>query len=233
MEALAAELGLAAPAGPWHAQRDGLAELAGWFALVTGSLGKTGQDLMLLAQSEVAEIRAGEGGGSSTMPQKANPVGPELLVTLARLNAGLLGTVHQAALQEHERGGPGWTLEWLTLPQMAVATGTALRHALALAGSLRVDAARMRRNLDADHGLILAEAASFALAGHMPRSEAQALVKRACAAARDRDRPLIEVLRGLSDAPVDWDRLRDPANALGAVDELIDRILAEARAATA
>ena len=228
MEALAAELDLAVPPLPWHTQRDGLAELAGWLSMVSASLGKIGGDLVLLAQSEVGEVRAGQAGGSSTMPQKANPVGAETLVALARFNAGLLAAVHQAVPQAQERDGVGWTLEWLTLPQMAVATGAALRNARTLIESLEVDAARMRGNLEAGNGLILAEAASFALAAHMPRPEAQALVKAACAEAAASGRHLMDVLEARTDAPVDWQALRDPAAYLGDADALIDRVLKRA-----
>lgn len=226
MEALGAELDLAVPAAPWHARRDGLSEFAGWLSLVTGSLGKMAQDLILLAQSEVAEVRPGAGGGSSTMPQKSNPVACEVMVTLARSNATLLSAMHQAAIQEHERGSPGWQLEWLTLPQMAVAAGAALNHAITVVETLEVDAARMRANLDASNGLILAEAASFALSAHMPRAEAQALVKDACRAVAKTGRPLMEILAGRTDAPVDWVAVADPANYLGTANALIDRILA-------
>ncbi|MDH5411743.1 MAG: lyase family protein, partial [Alphaproteobacteria bacterium] len=226
MEALGAELNLVVPAAAWHARRDGLAEFAGWLSLVTGSLGKMAQDLILLAQSEVAEVRPGAGGGSSTMPQKSNPVACEVMVTLARSNATLLSAMHQAAIQEHERGSPGWQLEWLTLPQMAVATGVALNHAITVVETLEVDAARMRANLDASNGLILAEAASFALAQHMPRPEAQALVKDACLEVARSGRVLTEILAGRTDAPVDWAMVADPLNYLGAANALIDRILA-------
>jgi len=229
MEALGAELDLAVPAAPWHARRDSLAEFAGWLSLVTGSLGKMAQDLILLAQSEVAEVRPGAGGGSSTMPQKSNPVACEVMVTLARSNATLLSAMHQAAIQEHERGSPGWQLEWLTLPQMAVAAGAALNHAIAVIETLEVDAARMRANLDASNGLILAEAASFALSAHMPRAEAQALVKLACGEVAESGRPLMEILAGRTDAPVDWEAVADPANYLGAATALIDRLLARRR----
>lgn len=231
-EALAQELGLGLPPLPWHVQRDGLAELAGWLSLVTGSLGKLGQDVLLLAQSEVGEVREGGApgrGGSSTMPNKANPVASEVLVTAARYNATLLAGMHQALLQEQERGGPGWQLEWLTLPQMLVMTGCALRHAGNLLDNLEVDPARMRRNLDAANGLILAEAATFALAAHLPCPRAQALVKAACAEAKASGRHLIDLLAETSDAPVDWPKLRDPANYLGAAETFIDRVLAEAK----
>ena len=226
MEGLAAELGLGVPPMPWHAQRDGLVEFAGWLSLVTGSLGKIGEDLALLAQSEVAEAHAGPRGGSSTMPQKANPVVAETLVALARFNAGQAGVLHQVAIQEHERGGAGWSAEWLTLPQMAVAAAAALRHGVTAVETLALDRDRMRRNLEASNGLILAEAAVFALAAHMPRPEAQDLVKAACATASSSGRHLMDVLGEATGAQVDWAALRDPANYLGAADEFIDRVLA-------
>lgn len=231
-EALAEELGLGLPPLPWHVQRDGLAELAGWLSLVTGGLGKLGQDVALLAQSEVGEVREGGGpghGGSSTMPNKANPVASEVLVTAARLNATLVSALHQALPQEQERGGPGWQLEWLTLPQMLVTAGCALRHALALSENLEVDPERMRRNLDASDGLVLAEAATFALAEHLPRPKAQALVKAACVEAKATGRHLVDLLAETTDAAVDWAKLRDPANYLGAAESFIDRVLAEFR----
>lgn len=229
MEALAAELDLAVPAAPWPSQREAMAEFASVLSLLTGGIGKMGQDLMLLAQSEVDEVTPGAGGGSSTMPQKANPVGCEVMVTAARFNAALVSAMHQALIQEHERGGPGWQLEWAILPQMVACAGGALKHALSVTGNLKVNAARMRANLDASNGLILAEAAGFALARHVSRKAAQALVKKACRKVAETGQPLMEILAGMTDAPVDWTALAEPANYLGATDELIDRILAEAR----
>jgi 3-carboxy-cis,cis-muconate cycloisomerase len=133
---LARLLGLSA--GPcWHTERDALAELASWASLVTGSLGKIGADVVLMAQNEIGEIKLAEGGGSSAMPHKSNPVRAEVLVTLARLNAALVGAQHQTLVHENERSGAAWTLEWLILPQMLVATAAALRHAAALCAGLR------------------------------------------------------------------------------------------------
>ena len=234
MEALAAELDLACPALPWHAQRDGIAELGSWLSLVTGALGKLGQDAALLAQTEVGEIDESAGGGrggSSTMPQKANPVTGEALVAAARLNATLLGGLHQAQIQEHERGGVGWQMEWATLPTMVVTAGAALAKIVALLDRLSVSAGRMRANLGPEDGLILAEAATFALADHMPRPEAQALVKQAARAVLAGGGHLVDALKSRTAAAVDWERLRDPSCYLGSNDALIDRALAAARAA--
>jgi 3-carboxy-cis,cis-muconate cycloisomerase len=123
---LAAALDLGAPDRSWHSQRDGLGELAGWLALVAGSLGKIGADIALMAQNEVGEIALAGGGTSSAMPHKSNPVAAEVLVALARHAATLAGGMQQALVHEQERSGAAWTLEWLTLPQLVMSTGAAL-----------------------------------------------------------------------------------------------------------
>ncbi|MCR9073852.1 MAG: 3-carboxy-cis,cis-muconate cycloisomerase [Alphaproteobacteria bacterium] len=224
-DGLADELGLERAAAPWHTARDGVLGLGAWLAGVTGSLGKIGADLLLMGQNEVAEIRTGGGGGSSAMPQKANPVGVEMLVTLARSNATHLSGLHHAAIQEHERGGPGWTLEWISLPPMILATASALRIATEILDGLTVNAARMRDNLGLETGLIMAEALTTALEAHLGKTEAQALVKQACLHAPAAGRSVADLLRDRTDASVDWDAAADPLTYLGASDQIIDRVL--------
>ena len=131
---LATRLGLG-DAPQWHSQRDAVVDFAGWLSLLTGSLGKFGQDIALLAQGGT-DIELSGGGGSSAMPHKQNPVKAEALVALARFNATQLSGMHQALLHEQERSGAAWTLEWLILPQMVVATAGALRLAAELAGRI-------------------------------------------------------------------------------------------------
>mgnify|MGYP003673864350 CR=1 FL=1 len=232
--ALATELRLGNPAMPWHSQRDVVTEYAGWLTTLSANLGKIGLDVMLLTQNEVGELRirseSGQ-GGSSTMPQKINPVPAEVLVTMARSNASLNSGLQQAALQEHERGGPGWQMEWLGLPPLAVQTGCALNAALDLVARLEVQTERMRANLDASNGLALAEAASFALSQHLPRAEAQAMTKAACRKAVAENRNLFDVLAIDTDIPVDWPQVADPANYLGSNAGLIDAVLHQAHPA--
>jgi len=206
---LAAELDLELPTTSWHTQRDGVTELAGWLSMLTGSLGKIGQDLLLMSQSEVAEVRFSSGGGSSTMPQKSNPIGAEVLVTLSRMNAGLVGIIHQSQIQEHERGGSGWMLEWATLPQMVMAAAGAMKHAELLFSYMEVNVQQMRANLDQSNGLVLAEAAVSALAAHMPKPDAQELVKRACLESRRTRAHVIDILSQTVDYSIDWQRLKD------------------------
>lgn len=132
---MARQLGLG-NAESWHSQRDGIVEFGGWLAMVAGSLGKMGQDVALMVQNEVGTAALSGGGTSSAMAHKHNPVPAELLVTLARFTAGLAGTLGGALVHENERSGSAWTLEWLVLPQLLVATGAALRTALSLAATL-------------------------------------------------------------------------------------------------
>ena len=132
---MAQSLGLGR-APPWHSQRDAIVEFGSWLALVAGSLGKMGQDVALMVQNEVGTARLSGGGTSSAMAHKQNPVPAELLVTLARFNAGLGGILNGTLVHENERSGAAWTLEWLVLPQMTIATGAALRTALGLVANL-------------------------------------------------------------------------------------------------
>jgi 3-carboxy-cis,cis-muconate cycloisomerase len=229
-EGLAAELGLGLLPTPWHTQRDGLAEMAGWLSLVSGSLAKLAQDIILLAQTEVGEVRESSDaarGGSSTMPQKSNPIISEGIIAAHRTNAGLLASMHQALVQEHERATHGWQMEWLSLPQMFALTATALQKATFLSANLAIDEARMRQNVAAANGLMLAEAISFALAAHMSRTEAKALVKEAVAVGLAEERHLVDVVREKSQAPLDWAALKDETAYFGGSDEFINRVLQE------
>jgi 3-carboxy-cis,cis-muconate cycloisomerase len=242
LEALAAELRLRAPSTPWHTQRDSIAELGSWLSLVTGSLGKLAQDVILMTQTEVAELAEGEPGqrgGSSSMPHKNNPMQSERILAAARANTSLLSALHHALVQEHERGTHGWQVEWLTLGPMLAYAGGALHTTRELARHLLVFPDRMRENLDQNHGLAQSEAAVVELARRMPRSEAFALVKRASIAAITSRRSLMHVLREELEqtsahaplaAHIDWSALAAPEQHLGHADLLIERVLAEVAA---
>jgi 3-carboxy-cis,cis-muconate cycloisomerase len=194
------------------------------------------QDIILMAQTEVGEVSesvGGDRGGSSTMPQKSNPITSELVIAAARMNAALLSALHHAQIQEHERATHGWQMEWLSLPQMVVLTGGALKHAIQLARDLHVDAEAMRRNIVRANDVVLAEAAVFALAREIGRDKAEALVKTACALVAGESRPLIEVVETLAQAEgvksgLDWRALAQPENYLGETDKIIDETLGRA-----
>jgi 3-carboxy-cis,cis-muconate cycloisomerase len=234
MEGLAAALGLGAPAAPWHVSRDGLAEAVGLLGLVCGSLAKIATDIILLAQTEVAEVTepyvAGR-GSSSTMPQKRNPIASEYILAAARTVQALVPVMQGAMAQDHERATGPWQAEMLALPQCFVLAHGALLHTRAIAEGMVVDAARMRRNLDATGGLIVAEAVMMGLAPHLGRGEAHHVVKHACDAALAEGIPLAAALAREASvtAVLDADaiaKLVDPASYLGSTDAFIDRALA-------
>ena len=126
---MAEKLGLRDPGFCWHTERIGIVDYAQWLAFVTGSLGKMGQDIVLMAQNAMGEFQFDSGGGSSAMAHKQNPVKAEALVTLARFNATLAGGMQHAMVHEQERSGAAWTFEWMMIPQLCVATGASLRNA--------------------------------------------------------------------------------------------------------
>ena len=224
---LATELGLNLPLMPWHTQRDSMAELAGWLSMLTGSLGKIAQDVLLLAQSEIAELRESSDtsrGGSSTMPQKSNPIVSEFILTAARLNTNLLSSVHQAMLHEHERGTHGMQLEWLTHSQMVGLTSGALEKSVFLSENLVVNEARMLENIKSSKGLMLAEALSFALAAHMSQTEAKKLSAQIAQQAIASNRHLIDVAKEQVSAAIDWNALTEE-QYLGSSDVFVSRVL--------
>lgn len=225
---LARELGLA-DAPCWHTDRMSIMAVGGWLAGVSAALAKMARDLVTLGRSEIAEARAGTGGGSSTMPQKSNPVGAEAIITLADWTACLQPALTRAASPMEERDGAAWALEWLALPQMGMATAAALRHAQALADSLTADPARMAVQLDAGNGAVLAEAASFALAAYMPRPQAQEVVKAALARAVENGISLPQALNQheASCGLADWTAILSAQSQLAASEVMRTRIFAE------
>lgn len=127
------DLGLAEP---WQSARDPLIGFAGLLTLLSGTLGKIGADVTLLAQNEIGGVTIAGGGGSSSMAHKSNPVNAEVLVALARYNAGLVGVLQQSMVHENERSGAAWTLEWLALPPIVISAGASLRLGNQLLGQL-------------------------------------------------------------------------------------------------
>ncbi|MGB1208491.1 MAG: lyase family protein, partial [Paracoccaceae bacterium] len=178
---LAQALGLHDPGRSWHTDRTPVLRLADAMGRALAALGKLGEDLTLAVQSGIAEVALGQGGASSTMPQKQNPVGPSVLVALAAQGAGQVGTLHAAGLHRQARDGAAWFTEWLVLPQLCLGLAAALHRAETLTQSLAPQPAAMAAHLDAARGLTQAEALTFVLCQQMPRPEAHARVKALCA----------------------------------------------------
>jgi 3-carboxy-cis,cis-muconate cycloisomerase len=233
-ERLAQELKLTLPEAPWHTHRDRIAEAASVFAILAGSCGKIARDVSLMMQTDVAEAfePSGEGrGGSSTMPHKRNPVAAATALAAATMAPNLAATIFAAQVQEHERSAGPWHAEWPTLPMLQLVTSGALAAIVDIAEGLEVDAARMRVNLDATHGLIMAEAVTMALAEKIGKSDAHHLVEAASKKAAAGQQELREVLTQdpKVTAHLSADqiaKLFEPMAYQGVSQALIDRLLA-------
>lgn len=193
---LGSALGLSVPSIPWHAHRDRLVSLACALGVATGTMGKIGRDLALLAQTEIGEANepAADAGGSSTMPHKRNPVRAAIVVAAAMRAPGLVSTMLSCMLQEHERGLGGWQAEWETLPALVTVAGQASTALAAALEALSIQPARMRDNVELTGGLVLAEAVVLRLAAKLGKTEAHAIVERAAAKATEETRPFADVL---------------------------------------
>ena len=233
---LARILDVREPAIPWHTQRDNVVEIAELLALLIGSLGKFAKDIALLMQGEVGEASepAGEGrGGSSTMPQKQNPVVCATILACAARAPGLVATMLVAMPQEHERGLGLWQAEWETLPEIFKLTASALARSIEIADGLKVDAKRMASNLDAMLGLTQAEAVSAAMAQKVGRLAAHEILRKATGQSRETGQHLSAILKTvpevtahLTDAEIDL--LLQPCAYLGGSQNFIERVLRDA-----
>jgi 3-carboxy-cis,cis-muconate cycloisomerase len=230
---VAAELGLADPLLPWHTQRLRPAHLACALGATLGVIGKIARDVILLAQTEVAEASEGDEarGASSAMPHKRNPVAAIAIEACAQRAPGLVATILRAMVQEHERAAGAWQSEWEPLLELLRLGGSAAATLAELLAGLRVDPERMRSNLDATGELLMSESVATALTGSLGRVEAQRLVTEATRATaagevtfREALLALPEVRERLGASGVEW--ALDPSRYLGVCEELISRALA-------
>lgn len=229
----ARELGLAEPVVPWHTARLRVAEIGNALALAAGVPHKISLDVILMSQTEVGEVAEPSGGGrggSSTLPHKRNPVGSVLAAACARRVPPLAQTLQSSMAQEHERAAGAWHAEWETLSGALALTGGAAAAVREVLEGLQVHPDRMRQNLDATDGMLLAENVTTLAADRLGRLEAHRLVERASHRALDGGTSLREEL--LSDPDLsetfsagEIDAALDPAGYLGSAGAFVDRAI--------
>ena len=220
VDRLAEGLGLPAPALPWHTDRTRIADLTWPLGTACGVIAKVAGDVVLYAQTEVGEVAEGQPGGSSSLPHKRNPVAAISARACAAQAPGLVATLLGSMGHEHQRAAGAWHAEWAPFTGLLRATGSAAHWLARCLAHLRVDAARMRGNLDITGGALLAERISAALAPKVGPNEAHDLVRDAVAGGR----PLAEALADHF-SPAELATLLDPASYLGAAPALTDRAL--------
>jgi 3-carboxy-cis,cis-muconate cycloisomerase len=165
------------------------------------------------------------------MPHKRNPIACAQILAAANLAPGLVASLLSGMVQEQERALGGWQAEWVAIPQLLLlASGVASRLA-EIAEGMEIDAARMHRNLDATHGLIMGEAVQMALGASLGRLEAHDLLEAASRRAAKERRPLIEALSRMPEVTKvvpreKLARLFDPLAYLGSAERFLDRALA-------
>jgi 3-carboxy-cis,cis-muconate cycloisomerase len=231
--ALARDLKLEDPELPWHSHRDRLAEVAAGLGLLVGSLGKIARDISLLSQTEIDEVvepSAPGRGGSSTMPHKRNPVSSAVILAAALRVPSLVATMLVSLVQEHERGLGGWHAEWETLPEIFRLTAGALAHTKLVMDGLDIHPEQMRENLNRTHGLVLAEAVSFALRERIGKEKSHQIVEEAARRVVQQGGDFADVLLSYPEVKdhlsrAELLRLLDPANYLGSAVEMTDKVL--------
>ncbi len=231
--ALGRELDLPVPDIAWHTLRDRVARLGSELAILTGALAKMAGDVALLMQAEVGEAAepAGPGrGGSSTMPQKRNPVAAAAVRANATKAAGLAASLIAAMPQEHERGAGGWHAEWTILPELFELASGALAHMHETVSGIDVRDDRMRENLDIGNGTLMSEALMMALAPEMGRLEAHHIVEAAAKQAIAEDIPLraicLETHQIVDALGADGiDEALDPSRYLGIAEMTVDKVV--------
>ncbi|MDT7552945.1 MAG: hypothetical protein QOI16_1481 [Pseudonocardiales bacterium] len=228
LDGFAARLGLGAPDLPWITARDRVAEFVALLALVTGTLAKIGNEVFELQRPEIGEVGepivAGT-VGSITMPHKRNPEFSEQLDTLARIVRSDATVALEGLVALHERDGRSWKAEWLVLPEACQLTGAALGFAARLLEGLRVDAARMRANLDAHGAAMTSEPLMAVLAARIGKHSAHDAVYAAAMTARDTGTDLGEQL--VAEGLLTRDEVTaaaDPVRALGMATAFVDRV---------
>jgi len=232
----AVELDLAEPVLPWHTNRVRVAELGAALATASGVLAKIALDVALLEQTEIGEVSEPAGrGGSSTMPQKRNPVGSALAVACERQVRAAASVLGAALVAEHERALGGWQAEWEALSASLAYTGGAAAAVAEVLDGLQVDPERMLRNLELGGGAVMAERLSFLLVARVGPAAARAAIGAAATRARVSGWSLREELEAdpsIELTAAELDRAFDPAGYLGSAATFVDRALGLFRSET-
>jgi 3-carboxy-cis,cis-muconate cycloisomerase len=174
---------------------------------------------------------AGDGrGGSSTMPQKHNPIASSVTLAAANRVPGLVAAFLSGMVQEHERGVGGWQAEWPTVAAVIESTGVAASSMAEAAEGLDVQEARMRANMDATHGAVFAERAMILLGAAMGRDAAHKILEQAAKQSAAEGRHLADALAEIPEVMkiLDAETLRDletPQAYLGVAETLRKRML--------
>lgn len=228
-----ARLNLNTPNIGWQAARDRFSEYASTAVLISGTLGKIGNELYNLMRTEINEVEepfsAGK-IGSTTMPHKRNPAAIEGLASLTAPLLHSASLIYQSMHVEHERDAMSWRAEWIALPEISIYLSAQLQNARAILSGLTVNKARMLANLQMQDGLLLSEKVMFEAGKKLGKQTAHHLVYECAMQAFENRLSFKTVLLAhpvlaASISEEDLDHWLDPANYIGCAPQKVDDVI--------
>lgn len=221
----------------WQPARDRFAEYVCVLGLISATLGKIANEIIILEHTEIGELyepfSAGK-VGSSTMPHKRNPSTCEAVVANSRAIRYNVAFMLECMVIEHERDGSAWRGEWKALPESCLMMGGMLAMMKYVLQGLNVDVEEMRNNLDRLGGFLLSERVMFVLSEKLGKQSAHDLVYEASMHGIENgvtfERALMDN-RQVRDA-LSADELRaalDPTTYVGHAPAIVERVLKQQR----
>ena len=228
------KLDLGVPTISWAPARDRFTEYANLLAMIGSTLSKIGNELFNLQRNEFGEVEEGfsEGKlGSSTMPHKRNPTSAENLAGLSRPLRYNAAMMVEGMVQEGERDGIAWKMEWKALPECCMIAGAMLFQAKNLLAGLKVNADAMAVNLDRMRGYLLSERVMLELSERVGKQTAHEWIYDASMRGITSRLDFAEAMRqheGLGKLLTEGEirDLTDPSAYLGQCGTSVDRVLA-------
>src|SRR5213082_2986019 len=220
---IAKQLGMQPMTVPSRALGDHLAENICLLGMLAATCAKIGREIYTLMKTEFGEVEEPVPPGtvgSSTMPQKRNPKLSQDIIALSAEVRALVPLALEAMQTEHEADRTTALMMDSAEARAGIAMGDALSRLGEVMRGLRLDPARMRRNLDLGGGLIMAEAVMLQLGATIGRQHAHDVVYDAAQAAFVEGRPFSAILAADSRLtkhldPAALDRLLDPVAYTG------------------
>lgn len=217
----------------WQAARDRFSEYASVIALISGTLGKMGNEFYNLMRTEINEVEEpfSDGKiGSTTMPHKRNPAALEGLASLTAPLLKSVALIHESMKVEHERDAMSWRAEWIALPEINLYLSSQLQTALAVLQGLKVNAERMLTNLTLQNGLLLSEKVMFEIGKRLGKQTAHRLVYQSAMQAFEQNKTFKAVL--LADSILnkeftedELDSWLEPVNYVGLAPEKVEQVI--------
>ena len=226
-------LGLNTPNIGWQSARDRFSEYASVIALISGTLGKIGNEFYNLMRSEINEIEEpfSEGKiGSSTMPHKRNPAALEGLASLTAPLFKSVALIHESMKVEHERDAMSWRAEWIALPEINLYVSAQLQLALSVLRGMKVNEKQMAINLELQNGLLLSEKIMFELGKLLGKQTAHSLVYQCSMQAFEQNKHFKEALMQNEElakylSAQELEEWLNPQNYLGNAPEKVDAVI--------